>query len=163
MGFLSSGVTRALLGVTHFITWASSAIVVGITAYFLNDFPHDQHLIFEIVISALVLGFWMPSFVVPFIGTYKFYYLPLNFVFSYLWLTAFIFSAQDYNESSCAANAPTGGSCSLKLTLEAFLFLGFIFTVFSTIIDIVAWRTAAKADAASSPEKSTRPSGEQAA
>jgi hypothetical protein len=32
------------------LTWISSAIVVGITGYFLNEYPHDQHLIFEMCI-----------------------------------------------------------------------------------------------------------------
>jgi hypothetical protein len=32
------------------MTWISSVIVVGITGYFLNDYPHDQHLIFEMCI-----------------------------------------------------------------------------------------------------------------
>ena len=58
-----------------------------------------------------------------FLGTYKPYYFPLNFVFSYLWLTSFIFSAQDYNQSNYEGNAPRGGSCTLKLTNEAFIFL----------------------------------------
>ena len=58
----------------------------------------------------------------PFLGTHKPYYLPLNFIFSYLWLTSFIFSAQDYNRSNREGNALTGGSCTLKLTNEAFIF-----------------------------------------
>ena len=37
------------------LTWLSSAIVVGITGYFLNKYPHDQHLIFEMCIVSLTL------------------------------------------------------------------------------------------------------------
>ena len=73
--------------------------------------------------SAIVLGLYLPSFVLPVYSSYNFYYAPLNFIFSYLWLTAFVFSAQDYNESQCELNAPFGGSCNLKLTSEAFIFL----------------------------------------
>jgi hypothetical protein len=73
--------------------------------------------------AALTLGFWLPSFILPFVTPAKSYYLPLNLIFSYLWLTSFIFAAQDYNESECAANAPPGGSCTLKLTNEAFIFI----------------------------------------
>ncbi|KAF2711382.1 hypothetical protein K504DRAFT_427737 [Pleomassaria siparia CBS 279.74] len=120
---VSSTITRSLLIVSHFLTWASSGIVVGITAYFLNNFPHDQHLTFEIIIAALTLGCWIPSFILPIISPKKSYFLPLNLIFSYLWLTSFIFAAQDYNESDCASNAPTGGSCSLKLCSEAFIFI----------------------------------------
>jgi hypothetical protein len=113
--------------------------------------------------SALVLGFWLPSFVAPLLSSYKSWYLPLNFIFSYLWLTAFIFSAQDYNEGSCWANAPSVGHCSLKLANEAFLFLGFFFTLVAFIVDVLAWK--ARAAAATTPvvEKDMRPSVETAA
>ena len=74
--------------------------------------------------AALTLFFWLPSFVLPFLPSYRphFYGLP-NLVFSYLWLTAFVFAAEDYNRASCSLTAPTGGSCTLKLTNEAFVFL----------------------------------------
>lgn len=39
------------------------------------------------------------------------------------WLTAFIFSAQDYNWHSCYANAPPGMACSRKKANESFIFL----------------------------------------
>jgi hypothetical protein len=110
----------------------------------------------------LVLGFWLPSFVLPFFGTYKFYYAPLNFIFSYLWLTAFIFAAQDYNEASCWGNAPTGGKCSLKLANESFIFLAFFFSLVAFLIDAFAWKSAA-APVAVVPEKDIRPSVETAA
>jgi hypothetical protein len=43
---------------------------------------------------------------------------------SYLWLTAFIFAAQDYEYGSCALNSPAFmNNCSLKRTLEAFAFI----------------------------------------
>ncbi|KAF2244842.1 hypothetical protein BU26DRAFT_434127 [Trematosphaeria pertusa] len=118
------GPHKAIVAGCNLITWLSSAVVVGITGHFLDDFTHDQHLIFEMVIAALVLAFWLPSFVLPFWSGYKQYYSAPNFVFSYLWLTAFIFAAQDYNEANCKWNAPTtGGDCSKKLTNEAFIFL----------------------------------------
>jgi hypothetical protein len=46
-------------------------------------------------------------------------------VFSYLWLTAFIFAAQDYNFDNCSLNSPGPfvNKCSLKKTLEAFAFI----------------------------------------
>ncbi|CAO2652292.1 Nn.00g005750.m01.CDS01 [Neocucurbitaria sp. VM-36] len=139
----STKAARIAVAGCNALTWISSAIVVGITGYFLNKYPHDQHLIFEMVISALVLGFWLPSFVLPMFSTYKFYYAPLNFVFSYLWLTAFVFSAQDYNESECKLNAPFGGSCSLKLTSESFIFLAFFFTLVASVVDAFAYKAAA--------------------
>ncbi|KAF2676639.1 hypothetical protein K458DRAFT_321616 [Lentithecium fluviatile CBS 122367] len=114
---------KPLISFANFMVWASSAIVVGITGHFLKDFDRDQHLTFEMVISAFTLALWLPSFIAPFLKSYKFYYAFPNLVLSYLWLTAFIFAAQDYNESECVLNAPTGGKCALKKTSEAFIFL----------------------------------------
>jgi hypothetical protein len=54
---------------------------------------------------------------------YRYYYGPLNLIFSYLWLTAFVFAAQDYNRFPCQNNSPFGGSCTLKKTNEAFIFI----------------------------------------
>lgn len=158
---ISPAILKVVLTSSHALAWISSAIVTGITGYFLNNYGHTQHLIFEIVISALFLGLWIPSFILPFLGTYRAYYLPLNFIFSYLWLTSFVFSAQDYNTSSCWANSPATGHCTLKLTNEAFVFLAFFFTLVAFIIDIVGLKAAAPA-AAVVPEKEVRPSAETA-
>ncbi|KAF2115361.1 might be a transmembrane protein [Lophiotrema nucula] len=161
---IPSGAAKVALAGSHFMVWVSSTIVVGITGYFLNDYAHDSHLIFEMVISALVLSFWLPSFVLPFTKFYQFFYLPLNFIFSYLWLTGFIFSAQDYNKGNCNLNAPFFGHCSLKLANESFLFLGFFFTLVAFVVDTLAWKAAATAAAAPvHPEKDVRPSAETAA
>ncbi|KAF2000614.1 hypothetical protein P154DRAFT_522502 [Amniculicola lignicola CBS 123094] len=141
----SISISKAVVVGSHFLVWISSAIVAGITAYFLNDFPHDTHLVFEMVISALVLGFWLPSFVVPFLDAYKFFYAPLNFIFSYLWLTAFIFAAQDYNISECEYTAPFGGKCAYKLTGESFMFIGLFFTIVAFLTEVMSWKLAATA------------------
>ena len=45
-----SKVLRLAVAGSNAMTWISSVIVVGITGYFLNDYPHDQHLIFEMCI-----------------------------------------------------------------------------------------------------------------
>ncbi|KAF2478281.1 uncharacterized protein BDR25DRAFT_9535 [Lindgomyces ingoldianus] len=132
---IPAGTSRLLLACSHFMTWASSAIVVGITGYFLNDFDHNQHLIFWIVIAAMTLCFWLPSFALPFMGSYKNWYLPMNFVFSYLWLTSFIFAAQDYNWHECEFNSPTDTKkCSLKKANEAF------FTLLGLIVETLRWK-----------------------
>ncbi|OAK99426.1 might be a transmembrane protein [Phaeosphaeriaceae sp. SRC1lsM3a] len=160
--FASRALRIAVAG-CNLMTWISSIIVVGITGYFLKAYPHDQHLIFEMCISAIVLGIWLPSFVVPVLKSYKAYYAPLNFIFSYLWLTAFVFAAQDYNESQCELNAPFGGSCNLKLTSEAFIFLAFFFTLVATGIDAYAYTTAAVVAAGPvHPEKPVEPAGSTA-
>jgi len=138
---------RFAVAASNALTWISSAIVVGITGYFLNNYQRDLHLTYQIIIAAIVLALWLPSAILPILKGYRFYYAPLNFIFSYLWLTAFIFAAEDYNRSNCALNAPFGGSCSLKLTNEAFIFLAFFFSFLATILDTYAWKNTAVAAA----------------
>ena len=68
---------------------------------------------------------YLPAMLLPLMGKYKGYGAPLAWIFSYLWLTAFIFAAQDYNFDNCEFNSPGPfvNKCSLKKTLEAFAFL----------------------------------------
>jgi hypothetical protein len=143
------------------MAWVSSVIVTGITSYFLNNFAHDQHLIFQEVIAVITLGLWIPSFVFPFLSTYKNYYLPLDGIFSYLWLTSFIFAAQDYNWHSCDANSPASGHCTLKLTNEAFIFLAFFFTLVALIFEVLSWKSTT-APVSEPAKEATRPSVETA-
>jgi len=143
MARFSLKAARLAVGACNALTWLSSAIVVGITGYFLKKYPHDLHLIFEIVIAAIVLGLWLPAFYVAFRKDYGYHYGPLNFIFSYLWLTSFIFAAQDYNQNSCALNAPVGGSCNLKFTSQAFIFVAFFFSFVAALIDMYVFRVAA--------------------
>jgi len=137
---LPRSVAKAIVGGSHAMTWISSVIVMGITAYFINKYPHDRSTIYELVISVLTVAFWLPSFIVPFMGSYRRWYLPLNFIFSYLWLTAFVFAALDYNHHSCFANAPRFGRCALKKANESFIFLSFIFMVFAIVGDYFSRR-----------------------
>ena len=58
-------------------------------------------------------------------GSYKGYLAPLSCIFSYLWLTGFIFATQDYDyNGGPLANSPAGlDRPALKKTLEAFTFI----------------------------------------
>jgi len=42
--------TKPIVAASNFMVWASSAIVAGITGYFLNNYAHDQHLIYQVTI-----------------------------------------------------------------------------------------------------------------
>jgi hypothetical protein len=67
---------------------------------------------------------YLPALALPAAKWYKGYLAPVAWVFSYLWLTAFIFAAQDYNFHNCVANSPSFvNKCALKKTLEAFAFI----------------------------------------
>lgn len=60
----------------------------------------------------------------PLLKSYKGYLMPLNLVFSYLWLTSFIFAVQDWGQNGrCRYVGPGRGHCGLKKTVAAFSFL----------------------------------------
>lgn len=74
--------------------------------------------------AAIDTFLYLPALVAPIFKSYKGYLAPLAWIFSYLWLTAFIFAAQDYDYNNCRLTSPLSfGHCGLKKTLEAFAFL----------------------------------------
>lgn len=135
---VTSAVARPLQLVSRVMQWTSAVIVMGITSYFIHKGPRGQHLIYTEVISTISVVFFLPAFVSPFMPTAlgKFVLL-IDVVFSYLWLTSFIFAAQDYNEGNCSLNSPPGLSCSKKKANEAFIFLAFIFTFFGMFLEVL--------------------------
>jgi len=106
--------TDTLLGpglmAARFLQWASAVIVMGITSYFIHKFPKGQHVIYEEVIAVLSVAFFIPGLLSAFVKTIGRFSLLIDIIFSYLWLTSFIFMAQDYNWHGCSATAP-GGKC----------------------------------------------------
>ncbi|KAJ5128132.1 hypothetical protein N7448_008911 [Penicillium atrosanguineum] len=136
--FLTEGQLRFFLICNRVIQWLSSVVVLGITSYFINTGPRGLTIVYVEVIAAVSVVAFLPSFVSPFMATpAKDFVLFIDVIFSYLWLAAFIFSAVDYNQHNCHANAPPGVSCSKKWANEAFVFLTFIFTFFALFIE--AW------------------------
>ncbi|KAF4267292.1 hypothetical protein KXW98_007766 [Aspergillus fumigatus] len=140
----SSSVARPLQLITRLIQWSSAVIVMGITSYFIHLGPRGQHLIYQEVISTLSVAFFLPAFISPFMPTaLSKFVLAIDVIFSYLWLTAFIFAAQDYNEQNCYFNSPPFVGCSKKKANEAFIFLAFFFTfagMFLEIASLAAYR-----------------------
>ncbi|GFF49450.1 hypothetical protein IFM58399_08558 [Aspergillus lentulus] len=135
----SSAVARPLQLITRVLQWSSAVIVMGITSYFIHLGPRGQHLIYQEVISTLSVAFFLPAFISPFMPTAlgKFV-LAIDVIFSYLWLTAFIFAAQDYNEQNCYFNSPPFVDCSKKKANEAFIFLAFFFTFAGMFLEIAS-------------------------
>ncbi|KAK3317116.1 hypothetical protein B0T19DRAFT_301811 [Cercophora scortea] len=120
--------TRERTGLAPFLTicnaliWISAVIVMGIVSYFIsisNDNPSD-HTIYEEVIAVLTVAFFLVAF---FLGTYPGYVLLFNVIFSYLWLVAVVFTAQDY----------TYGNSALAHTVEAFSFIAFFLLFFNVL------------------------------
>jgi len=137
----SSKILRPLILANHALHWISSIIVMSIAAYFIAHYRHNTHLRYWISVAAIDAFLYLPALALPLIKSYKGYLAPLAWVFSYLWLTAFIFAAQDYNFDNCALNSPGPfvNKCSLKKTLEAFAFIAFFTNLVGTLIEGRLW------------------------
>ncbi|KAL4914403.1 membrane-associating domain-containing protein [Aspergillus aurantiobrunneus] len=133
----SAALVRPAMLIARALQWASAVIVMGITSYFIHKGPRGQHIIYQEVISVLSVVFFLPAFLSPFMPNMlsRFVFI-IDVVFSYLWITAFIFAAQDYNWNNCYLNAPPGMNCSRKRANEAFIFLAFIFTFFGMLLEL---------------------------
>jgi hypothetical protein len=114
---------RPFMHFNNALIWISSVIVTGILSYFLHHYGHDlgTHVVYEEVIAVLTLAFWIPVALLSHSGL-RTYSLPTNLIFSYLWLTSFIFTAQDWSRGAAYYNT-FFGSYHLKHTAEAFSFL----------------------------------------
>lgn len=130
---------RPLILANHTLHLISSIIVLGISAYFINKFSHNTHLVYWVTIAAIDTFLYIPALFLPFVKSYKGYLAPLAWIFSYLWLTAFIFSAQDYNYGCVAHSPPFVNKCSLKKTLEAFAFLAFFTNLVGVVLEGRLW------------------------
>jgi hypothetical protein len=112
---------------------------MGLTSYFISKGPTGQHIIYQEVIAVLSVVFFLPAFVSPFLPTaLSKFVLAIDVIFSYLWLTAFIFAAQDYNWHLCYFHAPAGIPCGRKYANEAFMFLAFFFTFCGIFLEVAA-------------------------
>jgi hypothetical protein len=107
----------------HWLHWISSVIVLSIAAYFIANYTPNTHLIYWVSVAAVDTLLYLPALALPLMSSYKGYLAPVATIFSYLWLTAFIFAAQDYNFGSCWVSPSGVGQCGIKKTLEAFAFL----------------------------------------
>ncbi|KAJ5876339.1 uncharacterized protein N7529_001923 [Penicillium soppii] len=123
--------------IAHIIQCVSSIIVIGITGWAVT---HTKTLtvIFSLVIGVLtpiVYGITLTTSCVA--NRRRWHVLPLlltDAVISYLWLTSFIFLAQNFNQTSCRVHRWNGETvCSRKYAAEAFSFIAF-FTTFGALV-----------------------------
>ncbi|KAF9691965.1 hypothetical protein EKO04_010068 [Ascochyta lentis] len=137
----SNKLRRPLIAANHALHLISSLIVLGISAYFLNKFTHNTHLRYWVALAAIDVFLYLFALALPALKTYKGYLAPLTWILSYLWLTAFIFAAQDYEyNGGCAVNSPRFvNKCNLKRTLEAFAFIAFFTTLVGTLLEARLW------------------------
>jgi len=136
----SNRMHRPAILANHALHWVSSVIVMSIAAYFIDKFSHNTHLVYWISVAAIDTLIYLPALVLPATKWYKGYLAPVAWIFSYLWLTAFIFAAQDYNFHNCVANSPSFvNKCALKKTLEAFTFIAFFTNLVGQILEGRLW------------------------
>ncbi|KAJ5974830.1 hypothetical protein N7481_008537 [Penicillium waksmanii] len=137
--YLTDGQMTFFLLCNRVIQWLSSVIVLGITSSFINVGPRGLTIVYVEIIAVVSVVIFLPAFVSPFLTTpVKDFVVFIDVIFSYLWLAAFIFSAVDYNQNNCNANAPPGVACSKKWANEAFIFLVFIFTFFALFLEALS-------------------------
>jgi len=137
----SNKLHRPLIIANHVLHFISSIIVMSIAAYFIHNFNKNTHLMYWVSVGAIDALIYLPALVLPAVKSYKGYLAPLVWLFSYLWLTAFIFAAQDYEYGNCAFNSPGSfvNKCSLKKTLEAFAFIAFFTNLVGTLLEGRLW------------------------
>ncbi|KAM5485388.1 hypothetical protein MaudMau93_005382 [Microsporum audouinii] len=136
MGVASMLVRVFLMG-SRFMQFACAAIVLGVTAWFIHGYGANGHLKYDIIISVLSIVFFIPGLLSPIIRTLGFMTFFIDLVFSYLWLTAFIFAVQDYSRRDCTLNSPRGGSCKYKRLIEAFTIGAMWFCITSLVLEVM--------------------------
>ncbi|KAI0844593.1 hypothetical protein F5Y00DRAFT_248346 [Daldinia vernicosa] len=111
--------------ISNALIWISAVIVMGIISYFISLNPNyvPGRIIYEEVISVLTVAFFLVSFI---LGSYPGSILIFNVIFSYLWLVAVVFTAEDWSSDYAG---------ELAHTVEAFSFIAFFFLFFNVVFD----------------------------
>jgi len=135
----SNRLHRPAILANHAVHWISSIIVLGISAYFIAKFTHNTHLVYWVTVAAIDAIIYIPALALPAVKSYKGYLAPAAWIFSYLWLTAFIFAAQDYSSGHYAHSPASVGKRGLKRTLEAFAFIAFFTSLVGQILEGRLW------------------------
>ncbi|UNI15380.1 hypothetical protein JDV02_001917 [Purpureocillium takamizusanense] len=131
---------RSLAMANHFMVFVSSVIVTGVISHFLKVYSfRNAHVIYQEVVATITLALSIVAMALPFIHGYKGYLLPVNLIMSYLWMTSFIFSAQDWAGGRCPFNGPLA-KCGLKKTVIAFNFLALFFLLCNIVAEGLLWR-----------------------
>ncbi|RDA94624.1 putative heat-labile enterotoxin [Ophiocordyceps camponoti-saundersi (nom. inval.)] len=119
-----------------------NCFVTGILSYFLHRSSYrDTHIIFQEVIAVITFFAWLFGMLLPLVDRYKGHLMPVNLILSYLWLTSFIFAAQDWSGDRCYDGPPILENCGKKHTAEAFMFLTFFFLLCNTVSEAMLWRS----------------------
>jgi len=149
---IPGALSRPVLLVTRTLQWSSAVIALGFYSYFIKKHHGGTHIIFNEVIAVLSVVFFIPAFLSPFKATFSKFVVAIDFIFSYLWLTAFIFAAQSY-DNSASLSLPFGVKTSIKHAAEAFVFLAFFFTALGLAFETSTHWSESEANAGHAREK----------
>ncbi|RFU79578.1 hypothetical protein TARUN_2626 [Trichoderma arundinaceum] len=153
-GTLEHATLRYVAFLNHLMILSSATINTGLVSWFISKYDYrGVNIVYQEVIAVITLGFWLVGSALPLIGRYRGYLAPLNLVFSYLWLTSFIFSSQDWSSGKCGFGQPGEGHCSRKHAIDAFNFIGFFFLLANTIVEGILLRAEYAAPAAAPHNK----------
>jgi len=130
----------------HFGVWVSSLIVMGIMSYLISlsaagvHYQRNTHTIYEEVIAVLTFIIYTFVVITSFLRATRSHILPLSLIMSYLWLTSFILSVQDWAGNRCSGYSFGWGDhnsnkCGVKKTAIAFNFFTFFFFLCSLLAD----------------------------
>ncbi|KAL6789877.1 hypothetical protein J3E68DRAFT_412580 [Trichoderma sp. SZMC 28012] len=138
---LENTALRAASMFCYVMTWISAIIVVGIVGNWLERFSNrGVDIVYMEVIAVITMVVYLAGAILPCLPKYGGVMAPLHLIFSYLWLTAFIFAAQDWSHHRCRNSIPRPGLCSRKHAVEAFTFLAFFFILCNLIIETFLFR-----------------------
>ncbi|KAL2116198.1 hypothetical protein VTJ04DRAFT_10453 [Mycothermus thermophilus] len=134
--FFTGRAARALLSFSNFMVFASSAILVGIISYYIRWGYRGVHWVYPLVIAVITLFIYLITLFLPILKSYRGYMLPLNFILTYLWVTALIFAAQRFAGGRCRFTAVR---CGLQHTILAFWIIGFVFLLHNVVVEALMW------------------------
>ncbi|KAH1696102.1 hypothetical protein KXX25_000703 [Aspergillus fumigatus] len=128
---------RPFLLVARLFAWISAVIVMGITAWAVTKRDGYRVIYPLVIVGRSNNRVFIPAMIVSAMKRNRGYMLPLDIVFSYLWLAAFIFLAQHIGQENCRwFFFGVSSACTRKRTAEAFSFLAFFFTLCAMCLEI---------------------------
>ncbi|KAJ5933850.1 hypothetical protein N7454_006179 [Penicillium verhagenii] len=126
--------------VSRFLQMFSAIVVLGITAWAVKD-TKTLTVIYSLTIATVTLVLAILASTISCLMRRKplhiFVIFTTDAVLSYLWLTAFIFLAQDFNRRSCRTDRWNGQIvCSRQYAAEAFSFIAFFATLLNLALEV---------------------------
>lgn len=123
--------------VCYIFTFISAIIVTAVVGNLLQKFSNrNVQIVYMEVIAVISMVVYLVGAIAPCLPKYGGLLAPLHLIFSYLWLTAFIFASLSWSHNRCRNSFPAPGNCSKKHAIQAWLFIGFFFILCNLLIEI---------------------------